>query len=108
MKTTVSFGISILMGLVYLFFYKSLSPILDLILFVFIVLFIGLSYIKATNKNNHYIKTGLLLLVMCMVLIPRIFLSPDTNLYNKLAWTIITIILLHKEIIKEIYAIKKN
>ncbi|EDP67181.1 hypothetical protein CAT7_03514 [Carnobacterium sp. AT7] len=102
MKTNISFGLSVVMGLVYLIFYRSLSPIEDLILFVIVALFIGYSYINA--NSNHYIKISLLIMIIFIVLIPKVIFSTDSNIIYKVGWTVITILLLQKEIRKEFNA----
>lgn len=108
MKNTLSFGLSILLSISYLFFYKSLTPLLDLILFIFIVIFIVFSYSQAVDTDNHYIKLGLLILVVGIILIPKLFLSLETNIFSQIVWTAIIFILFKKEITKEIKEINKN
>lgn len=108
MKNTLSFGLSILLGISYLIFYKSLTPLLDLILFIFIVILIVFSYSQAVDTDNHYIKLGLLILIVGIILIPTLFLSFETNIFSQIVWTAITFILFKKKITKEIKEINKN
>lgn len=53
-------------------------------------------------------KISLLLLIMCIILIPTVILSTENIFIHKVVWSVITIILLQKEIRKEVHAIIGN
>lgn len=91
MKNKILFILTTISSVIYLVAYPFLSSAIPTILFTVtgILIFYLFWNIKTDLKSNRTLKVGLWIITVSVLLIPRLFFQPDTELSYKVIWTLL-------------------